>query len=150
MGFAVLALVLALRVTGAGTTPAAATPAPQAPPSKIESKPSPAPGLTPIPTRTVVGEIIAVDHAGETIVVKEALQGDAPGRASKAQEPVALKLDANTQIVRGKEPVSAKTLRQKDHVVVRYALTESGPRALTIRVALLATPTPSPGAPASP
>jgi hypothetical protein len=123
--FALLALTLAVAAPAFGQTPA------------------PTPALT---SKTIVGQIVSVDVATRTVVVRESVRSTPVKGQPAKREVVSMVLEAATPIHRGKTPTSVAELRPKEYVVARYAVTPAGARALSLRVAELIarTPLPSP------
>ena len=83
-------------------------------------------------SRTIVGEIVTIDVAAKTVVIRDSVKTSAP---KGKRESVTMSLDASTTLVRGKKPVLFEELRPKDHVVARYLISPTGAKALSFRVA---------------
>ena len=134
-----LSVVLSLALLlPALTASSAATPVPAA-------KSAPAPVVAAPKPKTVVGQIVAVatdggtgpsDPRGATIVLRETGRAPRPGSPPGGREAVSVRIDASTQLLRGKRPVPLEDLKPGDYAVVRYA---PGAPALSVRVADVAT-----------
>lgn len=112
---------------------------------------SPAPA-----NRTLVGQVVSVDAAAGTLVLRETVKSTpapksvgAPqgGKDARPAETVTVRIEATTQLLRGKKPVPVADLKPGDHAVVRYAPREPVGTALTVRVAdVVVRPVPAPAA----
>jgi len=131
----VAALFLSFVVAAA---PAASTPGPAAAPAAKAPE-----------TRTVVGQIVAIDAAKGTMTVGESLQASKP-KTSKLKESVTLSIDDKTQVFRGKRAATKEELHAWDYVVVRYVLTPQGARALSCRASDTVAKVPAPTATTGP
>ena len=137
-----LSVVLSLALLlPALTASSAATPVPAA-------RSAPAPVVAAPKPKTVVGQIVAVatetgplptDPPGATIVMRETVGSPRPGKTREGQETVSVRIDAETKLLRGKRPVPLEDLKPGDYAVVRYAPGSPAGRALSVRVADVAT-----------
>ena len=97
---------------------------------------SPAPPpvtATPVPVRTIVGSIVSVDAVrGEAVVTESVTRAR---QAKHRAETVTLRVDATTELLRGKARVSLVDLAPGDHAVARYSGPPAGARAISVRVA---------------
>ena len=100
---------------------------------------------SPIPVRTIVGSIVAVDLARGEVVISEKVTPDRPSK--HRAETVTLRVDASTQLTRGKTAISLQEVAAGDHAVARYLGPASGARALSVR---LADPVRTPASPTRP
>lgn len=116
-----------------------ALPAAASPQAPVASAPPPAAAAA----RTIVGSVVSVDAAAGAVVVRESVRTEKSG-AQPAAETVSVRVDAATQILRGKRTATLSDLRAGDHVVVRYTGTAKEGRALSVRVADAAPPAPTP------
>ena len=138
--FSAAALLLATATGTASAVSLAAATVPPAAPATATVSPAP----TPAP-RTIVGSVVSVDRARGEVVISETVT---PSRQAKHRaETVTLRLDASTQLTRGKSPVSLQEVAAGDQAVARYLGPASGARALSLR---LADPVRTPAAPTRP
>jgi hypothetical protein len=152
-------ILLAFLLAGlpASATPSSTVPArPQGTAAPEAKAPAPAPA-----NRTLVGQVVSVDAAAGTLVLRETVKATtappsppAPesGKTGRPAETVTVRVEATTQLLRGKRPVPLADLRPGDHAVVRYTPREPAAvaLALTIRVAeVVSRPSPPPAASSS-
>jgi hypothetical protein len=79
-----------------------------------------------------VGRIVSIDSGRREVVISDSVSGSRP---PKRLESVSLFLDARTVLMRGKVPTTLDGLSPGDHAVARFIPTQTGLRALSIRVA---------------
>ncbi len=155
-------ILLALLLAGLPTpaTPSAAAPARPQPTAAPAAVPAPAAAAAPA-NRTLVGQVVGIDAAAGTLVLRETVkstplpQSSPSGKSERPAETLTVRIEAGTQLLRGKRPVPLADLRPGDHAVVRYAPPVPGApagRALSIRVADVVARSASPAgvAPAAP
>lgn len=94
-------------------------------------------------SRTIVGEIVWVDVPARLVLVRESVKTTKVKGQPPARQTIALSVAADVAVTRGTRTVALEDLRAKDHVTARYVATAEGGRALTLRVADAAPPTPA-------